>query len=98
MQKPVPPSEVAQVLARQLERWHLVNYENGHALSQETELLRPVTAEMALLCSGRPAYLDQLTPRRFEELIASLFRNHGFKVELTARTRDGGYDIVAVSS
>jgi restriction system protein len=53
---------------------------------------------MALLCSGRPAYLDQLTPRGFEELIASLFRNHGFTVELTARTRNGGYDIVAVSS
>jgi restriction system protein len=36
-------------------------------------------------------------PRQFEELIAALFRNHGFEVELTAQTQDGGYDIVAAS-
>jgi HJR/Mrr/RecB family endonuclease len=34
--------------------------------------------------------------RKFEELIAGLFEGFGYEVELTAQTRDGGYDIVAV--
>lgn len=40
--------------------------------------------------------LYQLNPRQFEELVASIFDNFGFVVELTARTRDGGYDVMAV--
>jgi len=37
-----------------------------------------------------------LTPRRFEELVAAIFRNNGFTVQLTPQTRDGGVDIIAV--
>ena len=32
----------------------------------------------------------------FEELIAEIFFRKGFDVELTKRTRDGGYDIIAI--
>ena len=37
-----------------------------------------------------------LSPRRFEELVAAIFRNNGFTVELTPQTHDGGVDIIAV--
>ncbi len=37
-----------------------------------------------------------MSPRKFEELAAEIFRSHGFDVELTAQTRDGGYDIIAI--
>lgn len=40
--------------------------------------------------------LDSLAPRQFEELIASIWRDLGWDVALTARTRDGGKDVVAV--
>jgi len=43
-----------------------------------------------------PHDLTRMPPRRFEELIAGLFEGFGYEVELTAQTRDGGYDIVAV--
>lgn len=43
-----------------------------------------------------PRAVFELSPRRFEELIASIFRNNGFSVELTPATRDGGMDIIAV--
>jgi hypothetical protein len=43
-----------------------------------------------------PARLHELTSRQFEEIIAILFEEFGFSVELTKRTRDGGKDIVAV--
>jgi restriction endonuclease Mrr len=40
--------------------------------------------------------LLSLKPRDFEELIAEIWHNLGYRVELTARTRDGGRDVVAV--
>lgn len=40
--------------------------------------------------------LYQLSPRKFEELIADLWHRFGYEVELTKRTRDGGRDIIAV--
>ena len=35
--------------------------------------------------------------RRFEELVADVFKEHGFRVELTQATRDGGADIIVFS-
>lgn len=40
-----------------------------------------------------PTQLHQLSPRRFEELIAEIFTRKGYSVELTPATRDGGKDI-----
>jgi len=40
--------------------------------------------------------LFDLTPRQFEELIAEIWDRFGYQVELTARTRDHGRDIVAI--
>ena len=38
--------------------------------------------------------IHDLTWRQFEELIEDLFRNNGYSTHLTARTRDGGCDII----
>src|SRR4051812_36863665 len=43
-----------------------------------------------------PKRLYDISPREFEELIASVYQEFGFDVELTKRTRDGGFDVVAV--
>lgn len=40
--------------------------------------------------------LYEITPRKFEEIIAELMYQKGFEVELTKPTRDGGYDILAI--
>jgi hypothetical protein len=45
-----------------------------------------------------PGRLYSLSPREFEEVIAELFTAFRFNVDLTARTRDGGRDIIAVSN
>lgn len=42
------------------------------------------------------SYIHKITSREFEEIIAEIFRSHGFEVELTKRTRDGGKDIIAI--
>ena len=43
-----------------------------------------------------PESLRSMDRRLFEELVAELFLGFGFEVELTARTRDGGKDVIAV--
>lgn len=41
--------------------------------------------------------LLQLEPHTFEEVVAELLRSQGFEVNLTKRTRDGGYDLIALT-
>lgn len=42
-----------------------------------------------------PEKMYDLSPRKFEELVASILKDMGFDVELTKATRDGGRDIIA---
>lgn len=46
--------------------------------------------------SKRPGQLRSVGHRAFEELVAHLFEEFGYVVELTSQTRDGGRDIIAV--
>lgn len=43
-----------------------------------------------------PLRIHDLSPRRFEELVADILKDMGYQIELTPRTRDGGRDILAV--
>lgn len=43
------------------------------------------------------SYIYRISPREFEEVVAELFRNNGYQVTLTKRTRDGGKDVIAVN-
>jgi restriction system protein len=59
-------------------------------------LFRSVEREVLAYFGRHPELLHSLPPRKFEEIIASVFRQSGFDVELTPETRDGGIDIIAV--
>jgi hypothetical protein len=72
-----------------------------NAPPETTECKRPLIltvdfAALLQLASEEPARLHQLAPRRFEELIAHIFERFGYEVEVTPKTRDGGYDVAAV--
>ena len=54
--------------------------------------------EMIQYFRKHPEEMYSMAPRKFEELVASIFKNYGFKVELTPATRDGGVDIIAVEN
>ena len=79
----------------QLQRWR--DCEKNAPCTKENNTVRPLAEELAPLCGARPQLIDWLSSRQFEELIGSLFRNHGFDVHMTSCTRDGGYDIVAAT-
>lgn len=52
--------------------------------------------EIGRYFSRNPDELHRIPPRTFEQLVAEIFASHGWQVDLTSRTRDGGHDIVAV--
>lgn len=58
-------------------------------------LFQNIEIEVLAYFGRHPQLLYSLPPRKFEELIASVFRNNGFEVELTPETRDGGFDVIA---
>ena len=57
-------------------------------------ILDPIQ-EIKRYLAEHPEKLYNLTPRRFEELIAEILKDFGFDTELTPATRDGGRDIYA---
>ena len=64
----------------------------------EKELILEISSSLAYQVARNPNVLHQLSPRGFEEFIAELFAGFGYQVQLTARTRDGGRDLIAIRS
>jgi hypothetical protein len=73
----------------------------GHALlvcpigQRQLEICASVERLIEEATISREDLLD-LSPRQFEEFIAGIWDRLGYTVELTARTRDGGRDVVAI--
>lgn len=54
-----------------------------------------INSEIKRYFKNHPEKLYEISPRKFEELVADIFNDLGFDVELTKATRDGGRDIIA---
>lgn len=54
------------------------------------------TKEIVRHIARHPTILHDLTPRKFEELIADIFHDMGHETILTPQTRDGGRDVMVV--
>lgn len=62
------------------------------------QLSEEVSLSLIQYLNMNPDELYNLTSRKFEELVAELFRGIGdYNVELTKQTRDGGKDIIVTS-
>lgn len=64
--------------------------------SPAVQVVTAVDARLVAHFQRFPNELRQMNRRSFEELVAELFRGFGYSVELTAKTRDGGRDVVAI--
>jgi restriction system protein len=72
--------------------------DTGETFLQSAGIWLPnVFDELTSYLLKRPQALLNLPSRRFEELIADIFKNNGFDTQLTPQTRDQGYDILAVN-
>jgi HJR/Mrr/RecB family endonuclease len=92
---PFELSEIIQgIVSKTLE---LLWEHTGERPSQDNclSLVVDVRAEIKKYLSRHPEKLYELSPRRFEELVADILRDLGLDVQLTKTTRDGGIDIYA---
>lgn len=60
--------------------------------------LETANREIMQWLSKHPEDVDRLHHRTFEAILAEVVRSHGWEVELTKRTRDGGYDLICLRS
>jgi uncharacterized protein YjbI with pentapeptide repeats/HJR/Mrr/RecB family endonuclease len=64
---------------------------------QLIELVHTIAAELIVYLKKHPKALYQIRPRQFEELVAEILASYNWQVQLTPPTKDGGYDIFAIS-
>ncbi|MBN8694666.1 MAG: SiaC family regulatory phosphoprotein [Bacteroidetes bacterium] len=69
--------------------------ENAEDPKEHKTLIIDINQEILKYLAKHPEYLHDLTPRKFEELVADILKDFGFDVELTKISRDGGRDIIA---
>lgn len=55
-----------------------------------------LSTELIKYLKSNPTHLYQIHWRIFEELIAEILKSFGWTVDLTSRTKDGGYDIFGI--
>lgn len=84
-----PKNATALVTAQEL----LLNAGASHAIRLSVD---EVNEELVRYLAANPSKMRELSPRKFEELIADMFRNQGYEVTLTPSSKDGGMDVIAV--
>ncbi|MCI0565146.1 MAG: restriction endonuclease [Nitrososphaera sp.] len=95
----------AQIAAAQAQRSAAILLsEKPKLLEEQPYLGSPILLATTALCERLvhlhrdPKQLHSLNRRLFEELVAELFDGFGYSVELTAQTRDGGRDVIAIGN
>jgi restriction system protein len=88
--------ELRQLLAGQLyDLRQAAIVPGGKLLAVARPVIISANEAMIAALKKQPKDIYKLTPRKFEELVAELFRDMGYDVKLTKATRDGGKDILA---
>lgn len=60
-------------------------------------IVQSLTTDLIAHIKRNPEQIYSMAARQFEELVAEILASYGWRVELTGATRDGGYDIFAIS-
>ncbi|MBS1572756.1 MAG: restriction endonuclease [Bacteroidetes bacterium] len=72
-------------------------YEDDNEIKESTQniIITDINEEVKKYFKKHPEKLYDLSPRKFEELVASILEDMGLDIQLTKATRDGGTDIIA---
>lgn len=82
------------IMSARANLWHLVLASAGALCKFDTPSVEiPIHELRHYLCAKHDSRF-LIHPRRFEETVASVFRDHGYRTTVTAYTSDGGVDIV----
>lgn len=67
----------------------------GQAESQLLQIeFRDIGKELAEYFAKHPERLRDIDPYAFEKLMAAVYRNRGFDVKMTPKSKDGGFDLI----
>lgn len=69
-------------------------YEDTQPIAEQIVVVQSIDEQLLRHLAREPHSVYDLEPRKFEELVAHLLEDLGCEVNLTKRTRDGGYDIL----
>ncbi|MBC8643975.1 restriction endonuclease [Flavobacterium lindanitolerans] len=69
--------------------------DNETSETSSSLIITDINEEVKKYLKKHPEKLHDLSPRKFEELVASILEDMGLDVTLTKETRDGGSDIIA---
>jgi hypothetical protein len=86
---------LSELLARPLYEVPVVAVPESAIISAVSPRIVMATEAIVEQLKKRPESVHDLSPRKFEELLAELLSNMGWRVELTPATRDGGKDLLA---
>jgi hypothetical protein len=86
--EPTPPYAGEELFSAQ----NLLVSKGGVKIQLDVE---EINDELIRYLALHPEKMRELSPRKFEELIAELYRSKGYDVELTPKTKDGGFDLRA---
>lgn len=70
--------------------------EDGNSSSIVRIDVDEINEELIQYLTSHPEKMREMSPRKFEELIAEMFKTQGYEVELTPKSKDGGMDVVAM--
>jgi HJR/Mrr/RecB family endonuclease len=73
----------------------LYEEENEIEEPKQSIIITDINEEVKKYFKKHPEKLYDLSPRKFEELVASILEDMGLDIQLTKATRDGGTDIIA---
>lgn len=82
-------------LVAESNKYYLDVQNTADDLKKIKPIILDINYEIIQYLNKNPNYIYSISSRKFEELIAHIFKHFGFNVELTQMTRDGGRDIIA---
>ncbi|MGF7078920.1 restriction endonuclease [Mucilaginibacter sp. UYCu711] len=82
-----------QIIIEELERPSIILADMPEIITD----LRFVNQRLLDRIGRKPEAIRHLTPRQFEELVAELYEERGYHVQLTQQTRDGGKDLIIMN-
>lgn len=91
-------SEISKVLSGEA---HTLEYKAPED-SLESPIIQldfsKISEELTTYILSNPRAMHNISPRKFEELVAYIMEKHGYEVTLTQQSKDGGVDIFALKN
>jgi len=81
---------------------HSIEYEAPENIDLESPIIRldfsKISEELTQYILTNPDAMQNISPRKFEQLVAYIMEKRGYEVTLTQQSRDGGIDIFALKN